>query len=78
MLVCLCILRNRRGYDDLEDSARMGNRTILYNVRAFCVELKLLYGEIFLNPRPTKGEIRILRRTRGVPVSPVAQVQFIA
>lgn len=62
VLVCLRILRYGRGYDDMDDSARMGKETIRSYFRAFCVDMAELYGNVFLNRRPTQEELRRIEK----------------
>lgn len=51
-MVCLPILGTGRLLDDLDDSSQKGRETIRFNYKQFCKNVRVIYGETYLNRRP--------------------------
>ena len=58
ILVALRRLGTGRSYDDLDDSARMSGEFISKYTRIFCPSCAKLYGNEYLNRRPTAEELK--------------------
>lgn len=58
LLACLRLLRTGAPYDQLDDGARMAEETTRLYFRRFTTDMIRLYGDSFLNRRPTFAELQ--------------------